>query len=182
MLRRLGLHLAGRFDERQQRQVDEAGLAARQVLAQLADGLEEGQALDVADGAADLDQDEVHVLAVIGLGRAEAELLDLVGDVRNHLNGRAQIVAATFLLQDGRIDAPGRDIVRLGRRDAREALIVTQIEIGLGAVVGHEDLAVLIGAHRPRIDVQIRVQLAQTDLVTSCLQKSAESGGGEAFS
>src|SRR5690606_40874247 len=55
-------------------------------------------------------------------------------------------------------------------------------EVRLGAVVGHEDLAVLIGAHRARIDVEIRVQLAQADLIAPRLQKSAESGGGEAFS
>jgi hypothetical protein len=49
-------------DEGQQRQVDEDGLAARQVVAELADRLEERQALDVADRAADLDQHEVDAL------------------------------------------------------------------------------------------------------------------------
>ena len=63
-----------------------------------------------------------------------------------------------------------------------EALVVAQVEIGLGPVVGHEDLAVLIGAHRARIDVEIGVELAQADLVATRLQKRAESGGGEAFS
>ena len=37
-------------------------LAARQVVAELADRLEERQALDVADRAADLDQHEVEAL------------------------------------------------------------------------------------------------------------------------
>src|SRR5690606_23186926 len=112
----------------------------------------------------------------------QAEGFDLVGDVRNDLDRRAQIVAPSLLLQDGRIDAPRGDIVGLGGGDAGEPLIVAQVQVGLGAVVGDEDLAVLVRTHRARIDVQIGVQLAQADLVAARLKKSAESGGGEAFS
>ena len=42
--------------------MDVDGMAARQDLAELPDRLEEGQALDVADRAADLDEDEVEAL------------------------------------------------------------------------------------------------------------------------
>ena len=63
--------------------------------------------------------------------------------------------------------------------DAGEALVMAEVEIGLRAVVGHEDLAVLIGAHRPRIDVEIGVELPQADFVAACLQQRAESGGCE---
>ena len=48
-----------------QRQVDEDGVAARQVVAELADRLEERQALDVADRAADLAEDEVEALVAV---------------------------------------------------------------------------------------------------------------------
>ena len=63
MLRRLGLQLAGGADVRHERQVDVERVVAADVLAELADGLEERQALDVADRAADLDEDDVDVLA-----------------------------------------------------------------------------------------------------------------------
>ena len=63
VLRRLGLQLAGGADERHQRQVDVERVVAADVLAQLADGLEERQALDVADRAADLDEHDVDVAA-----------------------------------------------------------------------------------------------------------------------
>ena len=63
VLRRLRLELAGRADERHERQVDVERVVAPDVLAELADRLEEGQALDVADRAADLDEDDVDVLA-----------------------------------------------------------------------------------------------------------------------
>ena len=65
VLGRLGLQLAGRGDVGHQRQVDVDGVGARQLVAELADRLEERQALDVADGAADLHQDEVDPLARI---------------------------------------------------------------------------------------------------------------------
>jgi hypothetical protein len=68
---------------------------------ELADGLEEGQRLDVADGAADLD--DGHVGALGGLSDAR---LDLVGDVRNHLHRRAEVLAAALLGDDRLVDAP----------------------------------------------------------------------------
>ena len=61
VLRRLGLQLAGGADERHERQVDVERVLAADVEAELADGFEERHALDVADGAADLDQHDVHV-------------------------------------------------------------------------------------------------------------------------
>ena len=63
MLGRLGLQLAGGFDIGQQRQMDETGMVAAQLVAELADGLEERQALDVADRAADLAKQEIDIVA-----------------------------------------------------------------------------------------------------------------------
>ena len=60
---------------------------------------------------------------------------------------------------------------------AGEALVMAEIEIGFGAVVGDEDLAVLIGRHRAGIDVEIRVELAQPDLVAARLQQRAQCRG-----
>ena len=178
VLGRLGLHLPGRLDVGQEGQVDVAGHAPGQLLAQLADGLEEGQALDVAHRAADLDQDEVDALTRIG----QDEGLDLVGDVRNDLDRRAQIVAAALLLDDGLVDLAGGDVVPPGGVDPGETLVVAQVEVGLGTVLGHEDLAMLVGAHRPRIDVEVGVELAQANAIAARLEERAECRGGETFS
>jgi hypothetical protein len=59
---------------------------------------------------------------------------------------------------------------------------MAKIEIGLRAIVGDVNFAVLIGTHRPRIDIQIGVQLPQTHGVTARLQKRAKSRGSQAFS
>ncbi len=149
--------------------MDEDRVPARKLVADLADSLEKGQALDVADGAADFDQDEIHALVA-----GEDELLDGVGHVRDYLHGAAQIVAAPFGREHIPIDAPGCDVVVAPGRDAGEALVVAQIEIGFRAVIGNEHLTVLVGAHRAGIDIEIGVELAQPHRVASRLQQRAK--------
>src|ERR1700758_2428083 len=98
---------------------------------ELADPLEERQRLDVADRAADLGDHEVDVA---GLGDQRDPLLDLVGDVRHHLDGAAEVVAAALPPDHGVVDAAGGDVRRAARVGVCEALVVAQVEIGLGAV------------------------------------------------
>ena len=74
----------------------------------------------------------------------------------------------------GHVDAAGGDVVALVAGPAGEALVMAEIEIGLGAVVGDEDLTVLIRAHRARIDIEIGVELAQPDLESARLKQRAE--------
>src|SRR5271156_5469865 len=56
---------------------------------------------------------------------------------------------------------------------------MAEVEIGLGAVVGDENLAVLIRRHRARIDIEVRVELAQADFVTARLQQRTERRGSQ---
>src|SRR5207248_11547765 len=92
----------------------------------------------------------------------------------NHLNGGAEIIAAPLLGEDLLVDTPGRDVILARRGTAGEALVVAEIEVGLGAVVGDEDLAVLIRRDRSGIHVELGVELAQPDLVAARLQQRAE--------
>ena len=92
-------------------------------------------------------------------GAVEDARLDLVGDVRNHLHGAAQVLAAPLLLDDGLVDLAAGRVVELRHPLRDEALVVAEVEVGLGAVVGDEHLAVLRRVHRARIDVEVRIQL-----------------------
>ena len=83
------------------------------------------------------------------------EVLDLVGDVRDHLDGLAQVFAPAFLFQHVGIDPPRRHAVGAPRGNPGEAFVMAQIQIGFGAVVGHEDLAMLERAHRAGIETSI---------------------------
>ena len=62
-----------------------------------------------------------------------------------------------------------------------EALVVADVEVGLGAVLGDEDLAVLERAHRARIDVQVRVELLGRDGEAARFEEAAERGGHDAL-
>ncbi len=69
VLRRLGLGLAGRLEVGDQRQVDVQAVLLADVEGELADGFQERQAFDVADGAADLGDDHVDVVGRPACGR-----------------------------------------------------------------------------------------------------------------
>ncbi len=160
VLGRLRLQLAGVADVGDERQVQEHAALRAEVGVELADRLEERQRLDVADRAADLGDHEVDRL---GLGDDQDPLLDLVGDVRDHLDGAAEVVAAALLLDDAVVDGAGGHVRGAGGVLARVALVVAEVEVGLGPVLGDEDLAVLERAHRPRVDVDVRIELLQLD-------------------
>ena len=178
VLGRLRLQLAGRLERGQQRHVDVDDVVAPDVLAHLADRLEEGEALDVADGAADLDDDDVRAAVA---GDALDALLDLVGDVGDDLDRAAQVVAAALLGDHRLVDAAGRHVGELGEVLVDEALVVPQVEVRLGAVVGDEDLAVLVRRHRPRVDVDVGVELQDGDGESAGLEDAPDAGGGDAF-
>ncbi len=105
VLRRLGLQLAGRLQVRHQRQVDVEAVLLAHVERELADGLQERLALDVAHRAADLGDHHVDVRRRAELGHGR---LDLVGDVRDHLDRLAQVLAPPLLLDHRLVDLAGR--------------------------------------------------------------------------
>ena len=107
VLGRLGLELLADRDVRHQGDVDVEDVLAAQVVLELADRLQEGQRLDVADGAADLDDDHVGVALP---GHPGDPLLDLVGDVGDDLDGGAEVVAAPLLGDDLAVDLAGGDV------------------------------------------------------------------------
>ena len=148
MLRRLRLDLPGGSDVGHQRQVHEQGVPGAEVVAQLADRLQEGQPLYVADRAADLDEHEV-----LPVEARPDVFLDHVRDVRDDLHRRAQIVAIPLPVEDALVDLPSRHAVVAVGVVAGEAFVVAQVEVRLRAVGRHIDLAVLVGAHRTRVDV-----------------------------
>ena len=163
-------------DEGHERQMNVERVVAADLLPELPDRFEEGQALDVADRAADFHQHDVDALR----DRADG-VLDFVRDVRNDLDRAPEVVAAPLLLDDALVDLPGRPVRILGRDRVREPFVVAQVEVGLGAIVGDVDLAVLVRAHRPRIDVDVRVEFLHRDSVAVAFEQTADGGGCQAL-
>ena len=98
--------------------------------------------------------------------------------MRNHLHGAAQKVTATLAGDQALIDGAGRKVRIAGQVLVNKALVVAQVQIGLVAVLGHEDLTMLERAHGAGVDVQIRVGLLHRYLVTARLEQTAQRGRG----
>ncbi len=160
MLGRLGLQLAGVADVGNEREVDEHAPPPPHVDGELADRLQERQRLDVPDGAADLGD---HKVDVGGLRDQRDALLDLVCDVRHHLDGAPEVVSAPLAADHSVVDAPRGDVRGARGVGIGEALVVPEIQVGLGAVLGDEHLPVLVGGHGARVDVDVGVELLQPD-------------------
>ena len=174
----LGLELVGSGDVGHQRAVDEAHVFRALLLAELARRLQEGLRLDVAYRAADLCDHDVCLRLV---GQAADAVLDAVGDMGDDLHGAAQIVAAALLVQQREVDGALGDVGLAREVLVDEALVVAQVEVGLKAVLCDEDLAVLEGAHRARVDVEVGVHLLHGDLVATGFEELAQRGGGDAL-
>ena len=149
-------------------------LAARAFVDELADGFEKRQPFDIANGAADFTQHEINLV----LTDAQ-ELFDFIGDMRDHLNGFAQIIAAPFFLQHGRINPARRHAVGFARRHAGEPFVMAKVQIGFGAIIGHKHLAMFKRRHGAGIDVQIGVEFAQPHRIAPRLQQRPQCGRGE---
>ena len=104
-------------------------------------------------------------------------LLDLVGDVRDDLHRRAEVVAAALALDHRVVDPAGGDVRRARRVDVGEALVVPEVEVGLGAVLGDEHLAVLVGRHRAGVDVDVRIELLKADAQPACDEQAPDRRG-----
>ena len=100
----------------------------------------------------------------------------------NDLHRAAQIVALTLFLQHPVIDLAGGEVVVLAHGGADETFVMPQVQIGLGAVAGDEDLAVLKRAHGARIDIDIGIEFDEGDFQPPGFQQSSQRSGGDAFS
>ncbi len=178
MLRGLGFHLMGGGDVGHQGHVHEQHAAGRLLFFELAGRLDEGQPLDVADGAADLGYDDVGPGL---LGRAADALLDGLGHVRDHLHGAPEEVAAALAGDERLVDGALGEVALARQVLVDEALVVAQIKVSLVAVLGDEHLAVLKRAHGAGIHVQVRIHLLHGHMIAPRLQKLAEGRGGDAF-
>ena len=176
MLGRLRLQLTRRSNIGHEGDMHAQRLPWLQLISKLADGFHERQPFDIADSAADLTQDEIVIVLP---GKREG--LDLVRDVRNHLHRRAEIVPPPLFGDDVLIDTTGCNVVALMRRHPGKAFVMAQIQVRFRPIVRHIDFAMLIRGHRPWIDIEIGVELSNTDLVATRLEESSKRCCHETF-
>ena len=168
VLGRLGLQLLRCGDVWHEGDVDEHDVLPSDVVPELADGLQEGKALDVTDGPPDLGDHDIDIL----LANPTYSVLDLIGDVWDHLDRVPQIVPPALLLDHGQIDGPGGDVRSPLQVLTGEPLVMTEVQVGLTTVIGDEHLAVLEGVHRARVDVDVGVELLVHDAEAPRLEQT----------
>ena len=105
-LRGLGLQLTGSSQIRHIGEMHIDGITT-EFPSQLSDGLQKRLTLDIADSSTNLCNDEIQVLL---RGIQKDATLDLVGDMRHHLNRLSQIVTTPFTFYDTQIDTTYYDL------------------------------------------------------------------------
>ena len=94
--------------------------------------------------------------------------------MRNDLNRATQVVTATLLADHIFVDLTGGVIIDPCPCGVDKALIMTQVEISLGTVLGDKHFAMLEGAHGARIHIDIWIELHQSNLETTRLQDCSQ--------
>ena len=176
MLGRLGFDFARGSHVRHQSQVHEQGMLAADLYRHLTNRFEERQGFDIAYGTADFHQHDVMAFAA-----RQYALFDSVGDVRDNLNGRAQVVATALFAQHVGVDTAGGEVIAARHLGADKTLIVAQVQIGFCAVFSNEHFPMLDWAHGARIDVDIRIQFHDGHVETTGFKNGCQGGCGNAF-
>ena len=121
----------------------------------LPDRLEKGQTFNVARRSADLGENDVR--GCLFAYRID-KTLDFVGNMRNNLYGLPEVLAVALLLENVEIDLSGGEVGKLVEVLVDEPFVVSEVEVGLAAVLGHIYFAVLIGTHRTGVNIDVRIQ------------------------
>ena len=151
---------------------------------ELPEGLDVRGRFDVADGAAQFDDAHFRLEAgvVAGLMRDGLDPIhDRVRDVRDDLNGFAEVIAATFGFDDLRVYLSGGQVVVTSEVQIEEALVISKVEIDFPAVVEHEDFAVFERTHRSCVRVQIGVDFDGGDPKAAGFHQHANAARRDAF-
>ncbi len=139
--------------------------------AQLTHAFKEWERLDVAHRTSDFGYYEIEIT---GVSEQLYVALYFIGNVGNYLDGLAEIVAATLLVDHALVDASCGDIVGSGSGNVGKPLVMSEVKVGLVTVDGHITLAVLIGIQCARIDVDVRVKLLNRNPEASCFKQAGK--------
>ena len=178
-LGRLGLELAGCLDVRNQSYMTENGILMSNFMLELADCLKERLTFNVSDRSTYFYNCDMHIIRCkIAIKTA----LDLIGDMRNHLNRSAAVITAAFFLEYRPVYLTGSDVGILCQAFVDKTLIVSQIQICLSTVIGYENFSVLDWIHGTRVNVDVWIEFLHGNLVSPGLEQTSEGCGCNTFS
>jgi len=79
-----------------------------------------------------------------------------------------------LVVEHGLIDLAAGEIVEPGQLDVGEPLVMAEVQVGLGAVVEHINLAVLKRAHRAGVHVEVGIELLERHLESAIFEQRAQ--------
>ena len=97
------------------------------------------------------------------------------------LYGPAEVLTAPLFHYDRVVDAAGCIVVFLAQLRMREPLIMAEVEVCFGAVVGDEAFAMLVWIQGARVDVDVGVKFLNRHAEAPGDKQFGDGGGDNAF-
>ncbi len=145
----------------------------------LTDCLDKRLTFNITDGPADFCNDDIRIrLFSDGINKG----FDFICNMGNDLNGLAQVFTPSFLGKDIPVHFAGGEVGEAVQIFINEPFIVAKIQIRFRTVFRYINLPMLIGAHRSRINIYVRIKLLRRNPEAARLQKSAERRRRDALS
>ena len=178
VLGRLGFEFPRHPDKRQQGQVHGDGVGMAGFQAKLPHRFQKRQTLDIAYRPPHFHDDHIGIRLA---GQQHNTLLDLIGDVGDHLHRSTKIIAPPLFRDHSIVNLPGGHIVHLRHVLIDKALVMSQIEVGLRPIFGNKHFTMLVGAHRPRIHIQVGIEFHDGDLEAARFQQQTQGSTGNSL-
>ena len=134
--------------------------------------------LEIADGAADFDEDDVGLLLD---GELAEHVFHFAGDVGDHLDIAAEVSAVPFLVEDTPVDLTGGDEVIAGEVLVEHALVGAEVHVGFHAVVEDEHFTVAVGIEGTGVEVEVALHFDGGDAEAFVFEEFGERGGEDAL-
>ncbi len=178
-LGRFRLHLPGSLQVRNQGYMNQYGILPANLELELPDGLQEGLALNIPHRSPDLNDGDGLLLFRYCL---VDPVLDLIGDVGNHLDSAPAVIPMAFLVQHGPVDL-SRGHIGIGIQALIDKpLVMSQIQVCLRAIICNEHLPMLNRIHGTGIHIDIGIELLHGNVVSPGFQQPPQGCRRDSFS
>ena len=158
--------------------MDIKGVVFADLLANLANGFEEWQTLDVAHGAADFGD---HHIGVVLAAHVINSFFNFIGNVRDDLNGTAKVIAPALFADDRPVDFPSRHIGAFGKININKTFVMSKVEIGFPSIIGDKHFTVLVGTHRTWIKIDVWIKFLDGDFHAPAFQQAPQRSRRDSF-
>ena len=132
------------------------GIFFTHIRSELAYCFQKRQTFNIADRTADFHNDDINTIR-----RQFDACFNLIGDMRNHLDGSPQIITPPFFGNDRVVNLARGEIIVATQMRMGKSFIVPKVQISFGAIIGHKDFAMLKWVHGSGIDIDIGIQLLE---------------------